>query len=77
MQSTEDCSKLPPQAFVIPQFIPITPESVRSSLRRQQRQKRREQRAKELQKGVNFYKFYLNTYKGNNRTLEGAFSVTF
>ncbi|VDK21330.1 unnamed protein product [Taenia asiatica] len=50
MQSTEDCSNLPPQGFVLPQFIPLTPESVRLSLQRYQRQKRREQKAKELQK---------------------------
>ncbi|EUB64148.1 Sodium channel protein para [Echinococcus granulosus] len=50
MQPTEECPNPLPQGFVLPQFIPLTPESVRLSLQRYQRQKRREQKAKELQK---------------------------
>nr|CUU99001.1 hypothetical transcript [Hymenolepis microstoma] len=51
--SSEDCSKLPPQAFILPQFIPLTRESAHLSLQRYNRQKRREKRAKELLKGTN------------------------
>ncbi|VDL11782.1 unnamed protein product [Hymenolepis diminuta] len=46
--SSEDCSKLPPQTFVLPQFIPLTRESAHLSLQRYERQKRREKRAKEI-----------------------------
>lgn len=49
--SSEDCSKLPPQTFVLPQFIPLTRESAHLSLQRCERQKRREKRAKEILKG--------------------------
>ncbi|KAM3179301.1 hypothetical protein ACTXT7_000875 [Hymenolepis weldensis] len=48
--SSEECSKLPPQTFVLPQFVPLTRESAHLSLQRYERQKRREKRAKEILK---------------------------